>query len=362
MNGTMDLTYEKHKEFSNFENVKRFDIWTKVEFIKLLDCVKYFPMGIEVFSNTLEDISVFVIVPKSDFIDSSLYLVKPFSLILWICCFIYLILGSLIVFLTFYKTKKKIDFWKIFNQLLRSLLSQSFSGSLQGFQISFIYLLAILFGFIMAVWYSALLGSFLTTFIRKPQITSVEQLKASNLKILHEEIDISQYFGYKELQDYFVICNVHDLKRAMWTGNRSYGHLVPSIMWKLSSLSEKFIIIKNFNLETSYLRIIWRFNSYYKKQFDRYINILQNTGLYNYWKELNIRELSKFNISDINFPFKNRLYIQSHILRILDLKYFEYPFKFISIGWLIGILCFIFECLWICIKIICFYEMFNKYI
>lgn len=326
INGTVEL--------SMYLDINEADLWTRSELLTINEIRERAPLDREIFSNSLEQVSLIIVISKPDFIQTYLYIIKPFSLLLWISCFGYLIFGSAVKFQTFKITKKNLSLWQIFDQLIRTLLAQSYSSTLTGFINSAIYLLEMLFGYIITVWYSALLGTFLTTYIREPYISTVNELKKSKFKIMVDSNIFNTTSGYDKIKDIMID---GDLKR--------YGaFVVSSMQWDLFGQLDNYYILKDFYLESSYLRHIFSFNSIYKSKFNRYIGILKDSGLYNFWKRNSLIAMPDHDKAEYIAELKSNFNYDDN-LRVLNINYFLYPYFVWFIGSVIGIFVFISEML-----------------
>lgn len=203
----------------------------------------------------------------------------------------------------------------------------------------------IVFGFILSIWYSTI-PSFLTTFLREPQISTLQQLKNANVKIFLMDNSSTRTYGYKLISDIIAVRPQEEVVQAIEKKNHSYGHIITSDIYELSKFPLYYCLIKDYNLETGYLKILWSMTSYYKKLFDRYIDIVHDTGLYEHWKGDFYREAQKYNSSDIFFPLRRNGEIVENALRILNIDYFICPLVFLVIGYSIGFLNFIMEVSW----------------
>lgn len=276
LNGSLKLITE--------DGFERIDLWTKMKSATLNDTLRMFPLDCELFSRILENYDILIIIPKSKYIKGFLYVIKPFSLQLWLLCFVYLIYASAASGLAFYIIKKDIKFWTIFDHVLRAILSQSYPNPLPGFYMNIIYLLAMIMGFVMTIWYSTLLGSFFTTFIREPQILTLTELKESNVKIVPGGGFINTTTGFDQIKDSLILLPEFEKLLALTTANSSYAHLIPSTTWEVSLLLPNFTVIKEFYLERSHVRFMLPLYSIFKHRLDRFIDLVQDTGLYIYWK------------------------------------------------------------------------------
>lgn len=340
INGTMELIVYDNETL----NIWDFDLLTKIEINTLILNRRIFPLDFETFSNSLEKFDIVLIIPKADFINQNLYIIKPFSTSIIFLILGYLIYGPIIFNLTFFIINRKTKFWKIFSQLLRSLLAQSFSKPLEGPQISLIYLLGILLGYILTIWYSALLGSYFTTFIRESQISTLGDLKKSNISIAISNVN-NYYtaYGYRKISDLIALLPVNEETAALKAVNRSYGFIIWTYEWESSNFPNFYFKIKNFSLETTFIRIAFHLNSIYKTQFNQYLNIIQDCGLYNYWKEHSYYDWLKVENEEDISTIKRNINIIENSRRILIFKYFTYPFLFLTCGCLFGIIAFAIE-------------------
>lgn len=153
-------------------------------------------------------------------------------------------------------------------------------------------------GFIVTVWYSALLGSFLTTFIREPQIRYFAEFKKSNLKILFPSV-----------------------------GNLNTSNRFRDIEYLIVKLPRKEEV------------------RCYRERFNRYIDIVKDTGLYEFWKSRYFKETFNFTSKEFSMlSKKSKNTIEDH-RRILDVNYFLGPFILLLVGSIIATFVFIFEIL-----------------
>lgn len=339
INGSMELTVEEKEPL----NTLNFDLWTKMEITALNGKLLVFPLDFEIFSNILEKYEFFVIIPKARFINDNLYIIKPISSSILVLICGYLLYGSIVFNLALFIIKEKIEFWKTFSQLLRSLLSQTFSKPFEGYQISFIYLLAIFLGYILTIWYSALLGSFFTTFIRESQISTLDELRESNIRIVLMCASSYNTFSFNEIVDLLTFLPPNERMPALEVANRSYGFIITTNEWEISSLSDNYFKIKKFSLESTFLRVSFHLHSIYKNRFNRFINIIQDSGLYNYWKERSYYDWLKIENEEIILPMRRNFTGKYHSRRILTINYFTFPFIFFIVGCLFGVLAFSFE-------------------
>lgn len=93
----------------------------------------------------------------------------------------------------------------------------------------------------------------------------------------------------------------------------------------------------NFILEQTFLRVDWiGANSIYRDQFNRYITITKDTGLYEYWSRN--YDLFKIKKRKMLHPLKSE-----GLLRVLDLNFITYPILALLTGFGISGLVFVIE-------------------
>lgn len=279
------------------------------------------------FSYPIEKALFQIAIPKPNPIDSNLYILKPFSLKLWMFLIGILTLISFIISSSLYITQKSFKFGIIFNQILRSFLAQPFGNRLSGSKMSIIYILSIIFGFIITNLYYALIGSFLTKRLHEPQIKTIDELKKSNIVLksfleLLVVVDLDTFSEFAELMDFE-------------DGNK-VGLILNNFWFQYLNINEYFEAM-TYSIGTGFLRVWFDMYSIYKDRFDRYINIILDTGLYIYWKRS--YDLKKTGLLGIHKPKVS----SKKILRVLDLSYYFYPFIGLTIGYLVGSFIFIIE-------------------
>lgn len=353
-NGTMDLKVETRKnEFSDLtEFVKMADFRTIVSIstdckifihfwieIKIYfpDTSQYFPMNSEIYSSVIDIIKFFIIVPKPNNIADKYYVLKPISLKVLGLSFGYLIYGSSLLSLTFYITKRQVSFWLILQKLLRALLAQPFTTNLKGFSISVIYFLAMFIGYVLTTWYSAILGSFMTTFLTESEIRTLEDLRKLNSSIYYYHLVLNRSERFNIIRNMAVHVSRNQMLQIMDSRNR-HGFIVVSTEWEDRSLNKKFNILEDFILESNYVRIFTKFGSLYKKRFHEYLGYVMDSGLYNFWKIKYFYELF-----EIGSHEKRPTYKSESNLRILDIDFFIYPLGLLLVGYLCGFFVFSIE-------------------
>lgn len=315
-----------------------YDIKSQIKGSSSSQYLNSFPKLMEYQSIPIESFLMLIILPKANLIDSKLYLLKPFSWNLWLACFGYIIFGSTLLTITFSIIRQNANFWIFSNQLLRSLLSQSFSDPINGLQMSVIYILALLMGFIIFTFYSAILGSFITTNLYEKQIVSLEDMRKVNMKLVHsyDPKVIGTYMGYNEIKDFAVHLTNKEYIQTALNLNSTTGFLMPSNLFEFDIFKNKYKV-SDFVLEQTFVRLEWNFaNFIFKERFDKFITLSKDTGLYNYWSK-------KYDLYKIG---KSKIIVKSEsysLLRVLDLNFITYPIFVLMSGLIISGIVFVFE-------------------
>lgn len=346
INGSEEYFVETENEFQSYDNLRYVDLWTNIIVTPIQDSLALFPFSSEINSNILEAHDMFIIIPKASFIDPVLYVTRPFSIFLWTLCFVYLIYGSSVVAFSNHLIKKDSQFWTIFDQLLRSLLAQSFNNALPGLRMTVIYLLAIIFGFVITTFYSAFLGSFLTTYIRKPQISTLSEFKEANMKIIYEGEYINTTYGFEDIKDLLIRMMLEDKMLAIQDKNPHLGIIFHSTSWEITNLNEKYVSLNNFYLEYNFIKLLFPVSSMFKSRFNRYIEIVKETGLYNIWKRQLYYEARLISSNELLTMLKITFRGIEDNRRILNINYFLYPFCFLIFVYMFCICVFLVEVFW----------------
>lgn len=343
LNGTAKYQIEIRKELSDMELLNTVDLWTNLRILPLKTSISFYPLDNEVFSSVLENFKILILLPKSKFIHNFKYILRPFSWPIWALCLTYLVYGTVLLTLSNRIINSYIEFWKIFHQLLRSMLAQSFSSPLPGLRMRIFYLIIMTFGFIITIFYSAFLGSFLTAYIREPQIAKLKELKKTNIKIIYNDELYVNTFGIKDIEDIIIQLPSEETHEALFTMDRRYGHVISNIIWDMSVLPEFYKPLEDFSLEQNFMKMLFPLFSILKKPFNRYIDIVQETGLYNFWKSnFNEKMFETQNESDFAIlKIINQKYQNDR--RILTIDYFIYPFGLLIVSLIIAIFVFVLE-------------------
>lgn len=270
LNGTVEILIEYQKEYTPVGLfLDKTDFWTYFEINNFKYFLRYYPLITEIESNILESMKVIVVVPKAGNLDHKFYVLKPFSLGVWILCLGYLLFGTSILYLTFVVIKKSFSFWLIFDQLIRTLIAQSFSIPISGILLSTIYLMVMLLGFVITTWYSSILGSFITTNLKESQIRTLDDLRKFNISILSDDINIEYTMNFDEIKDLVSIVSKEEFAESFGS-NKFHGYVFSSMYLAESVILEKYFVLENFYLEASFVKVVFKAGSIYKQRFDRY--------------------------------------------------------------------------------------------
>lgn len=343
INGSISLYLRNDGQLSASTHNDPMDLWTETQAVPIQHHLKNYPLTTEIIQNIFEKLEVYIMVQKAGFIRKSLYIVKPFSVQLCILFLVFVLYGSITLSLAIFIIKRENIFWKLFDHFLRSLLSQSYPNPLPGLQITIIYLLAMFMGFVMVVWYSALLGCFLTTYIREPQVSTLAEFKKANFKlILGSEQQINTTVGYNEVKDIITHKSFEQIMEIVNAKIGTYGHIVSSGTWEAYPERDDYFILKDFIFESNFVSFRFPLHSLYKNRFHRYVHLIYDTGLYEFWKS-RISEESFEAFDNYKSILFSRIHIDTSNRRVLNFDYFLYPLILLGFGFICGFIVFLVE-------------------
>lgn len=159
-------------------DIKDFDIIAMTFYIPKIELMANFHF-FQISSYPLDTLHIFVVVPSSKPIDMKFYPFKPFSFDIWICT------GALILYsTTLMSLCSNKCFGQNFSTIIRLIIAQSVPLTHNHAVLSTIYVLNIIFGFIINLWFGAILGSYMSTFLKEKPITCLEDIGKKGLWII----------------------------------------------------------------------------------------------------------------------------------------------------------------------------------
>lgn len=199
-----------------------------------------------------------------------------------------------------------------------------------------IYLIALLMGFIISVWYSSLLGSFLTTNLYTTQIRSLEDMRKTNMKIVfpYEKAVMESLAKYEDCKDMAISVKLEEQYELFNNFNRSYAFLFFKSSFEYTFVPPIGYFESDVIVEYNFLSINI-YNTIYKNSLDKLINIVLDTGLYEYWNRAHDILGAKIR--------KRRIIIFGNILRIITMNFYFYLYFLLLIGFFLSIVMFLME-------------------
>lgn len=256
--------------------------------------------------------------------------------------------GSSLLALTMKVINEGVDFWNHFNDILRLIICQPINTqSLRRMRGLFLfYIFNQTLGFIIVVWYSAILGSFLTTYIYGKTICSFVDIRAANLKILFPKLDfniLTNFEGIKDNLDLFEMTDITKMNHLRNHLDIGYAYVTLNDHWNHFALPQmRFYNDERFKATKILLAKGIAFmninhDSVYKARLNRYIHIIKDVGLFQLWCEKVFMENLKHSVS-MQLMTKSK----DNVVKVLEIGYFEYLF----IGWSVGLAfsCLVFVC------------------
>lgn len=177
-------------------------------------------------------------------------------------------------------------------------------------------------------------------------------MKNAGIKIFPSKGRLETTSNYHVVKEIIVNLTEDEVQESFNTANSSYGTIFPSTSWEVSILQFKYFKITDFQLESAFMSFMLPLNSIYKDRLKRFIHLIQDTGLYNYWKSRIAYELYIFEEGEK--PRRRIIVENEETLRILDINFFIYPFLFLIILLMFAFVVFLMEIFWKLLKNICF--------
>lgn len=336
VNGTLIEDIRNGRTLSNASS--SLDFVANSAVVSLATFVKLYPTTTEIFSDDIDFSDILVLIPKAKPIEKKLYLVKIFAPGIWISTLFFIFYASAILSAYEVITRKKTTFWRTFCQLFRSSLGQSFPYPTTFNMLSMFYMITVFFGFILTVWFSAILGSFVTTTLIDKQARTLEDLRMQNIKIAIQtkNRDLEMFYGFNEIQDLTVNRKIQD-EDAVLVPSDVWHYAIAPVMFKKSG--ERQYIKSDIIVERAFLRVPlpYQINSIYKSRINRFIGLIKDYGIYLHWHGIVPWEIYEYQ----GKPYYAR--DEECSVHVLQLDFLVYPFWVWSIGLIFSCISFLLE-------------------
>lgn len=295
-----------------------------------------YPVSMEICSDDIDFTDLILIIPKAKPMKKELYLVKIFSIDIWILTLTVVFFASGCFAMYEMITRQRVTFWRTFGQVFRSSLGQSFPWPSTIHSSSIFFLMCLLFGFILTLWFNAILGSFVTSTLYDKQPKSVEDLRRQNIKIqISTQYNPHLFKNFKELEDLAVY---GEYRKDQENASLILGHtlnLLRNTKYARETSNMSYIQ-SDFVVERSFLRSFLKIDSFYKDKVNRFIGLIKDRGLFQRWCDLANKEFSDTQ------DYKPRS-VQDSSIQVLQLEFFLYPFCVWAMGLFLSCIVFLFE-------------------
>lgn len=344
INGTAEFILAKDliaRNISEFHPLTGANLTTYVQFLPPMsysDNMKTFQLR----SNPIEPYTVFLVFNAPRQVDSSSYPVRPLESVVWILLITFIIYAS-----TLYTVCQKIanisnSYWTNFSIVLRSILAQSYE-----MERSLVGIIVVVFGFMLTLTYSAILGSYLTTLIFEEPLENWSDIAKRNMTVMVTETynthlirrNIPEFQRYK---DYirFVPAKV---KHAMYYE----GHVRSSIAFMESSGHWKYMMAPQMifyntrifqrsksSFGRSFMFAYHKYHFKYKYRLNHFLALIRETGLYKFW-------CSQAFYENLKYKFYPHIKVTREMaINALNVNYFKNIFIMWSFGMLLGSIAF----------------------
>lgn len=318
---------------------------------------------VQQMSTVLESMPYLVIVPEPVCLAPHSYLFKPFEPMVWYSVLLLIFVMSFVA---------RGPFWKNFSDVLRAILLQSFRFHSKSWSSS-LHMLLVIFGFIMTTLYNALIGSFVTTTLYEKHLNSLEDIEKSGLKILVDDNEnlLNSFPNISKFRNVFENVSRTQFFNQSYYFNNRYGYLEYGDRWeyyyKPRMRHVKRNVFRKTDIVVTYfpVQLIIKDDFILKAQFNRFLDIIRDVGLYQHWTRGAFTEAINYKIKGIpKVDFRlnnfNEFYFTDHMrlidpprIQALGISFIKYGLLEFGIGLFISGIVFILEYLKIMLKRIC---------
>lgn len=294
-------------------------------------------------SYPMDNLFVFIVVPSPGPLSTMFYPFKPFGWDIWLGTAAFIIYATVLLWVS--SIEKRLELGQYFTWVMRLSFTQSVSYKENHAILSSSYMLINIFGFIMILWYGAILGSFLTKILLESPIETIDDIRSHGLKIAVPDIpfyrkmftkltDMDDIVQYQEYESFMDLLNNMDNRFAFAEDSNHWYHFILPQMEhyhdpKLQGLKS--------NLGSSFLRMIYKENSIYEERLNRVLFLLKDVGLYKHYTDMVFQDNIKFKY--VQYPFK----APEETIHVLSPNYFKYVFLELGFGLASGFLVFLIE-------------------
>lgn len=344
INGTPDFISPKELDERNITAhapLEGANLTTYVQFVPSMSYSKNMLICL-LRSNPIEPYKVFLVFNSPGQIDMDSYSTRPLDHNSWICIIVFIFYASILYTVSRRLIKINKSYWASFSIVLRGILAQSFE-----MERTLVCIIVVVFGFMLTICYSALLGSYLTTLIYEDPLEDWSDVVEKNLTVM-----IMETFNKENIRNNIPELGMYkDYIKYVPSQNRLYyGPVDPNRaligntgFWKyMMELQMKFYNTRiyrrsKFNFGRSFLFIYHEHHLKYKYRLNYFLALIKETGLYNYWCSQAVYENLKYKF------YPNLTIRQESAVNILTVRYFRKIFIIWGSGMLLGSVVFCLE-------------------
>lgn len=304
------------------------------------------PIHSEKVSNHMFQLYWGMIMPSPKEIPRSLYIFKPMDVTVWLLYLSSIIYIATVVSISFHDHRDA--FWVFFSLSFRAVIGQTAPCQIKSLRR--IYIIIIVFGFVGLTWYSALLGSFLTTILYENTIRTLKDFIESPYKLYMNYYEYERNFNVEQQLHVVPVDKVLNTTLNQMVTMRDYnmdasnGYATGSDFWEY--------YINLFQLRFNLKRFVWnqyvlidhtfqmpiKSDFFLKTKLNRFLHLSMDYGFFVRWL--------KYSFIEKRMTFSGRPFNEEIIIKELTLEYFEYAFQLVVGGWIFGMVLFVFEYLW----------------
>lgn len=298
-------------------------------------------------SDTLLFSKMYIAVPTPGPLSKEFYALKPFTLTIYLLIVALVFYSAGMISLAMVILKEKVDFWYYFGTMEGCILIQSYPERKSFPKSNRFYIQLVIFSLIVTNWYSAILGSFLTTVIREPPINTMDDVLRRNLTLLVPEQSlyvadfIDEFRKYLHLfkgipiNEYFDHYNALDTEYGFGEASDHWHYFVEP---QMKFYNDKRFKILEKTLGLAHLFINLNHDSIYKASLNRFIHLSKDTGLLEYWCSNIFYENLKYKV--FNTSIKDPFYPS---VQVLQINFFKYIFLGLGVGLSLTLVIFLLE-------------------
>lgn len=302
-------------------------------------------------SYPLEFLQNLVSVPTPKYLNAKYYPVKPFDMAIWSCIGLITIYATLFINLGLKLKRRQSDLFYIWENVIRATIAVAYPLYEQENPnlIKLSLILLNLMGFVITTLYSSMLGSFVTTYLKEPPISSFEDIRKANLKILLSipyEYVLKKFHVTDDVMDLFQLVET-DTYRSLRNNLSRNAYIEMSDRWNYYSVKRQQFYenqpfhILDIDLLSMYTFMNVNHNSVYKWEFNKFILFSQSLGLYQHWGDSVFLDTLKYKVfkhGGQGLPIRT--------LKVLSLNFFVFIYSIWGLGLLCGMVAFSIEITW----------------